>query len=100
MREMHCDFCGEETTSEELMVIPTKVFEIPEINYRNESWAWGACPACAVHYWANEMDELLNRAVANHGEPLRNVLDVIYAAVRIYQNGPMRPWRESDEGGP
>jgi len=99
---MNCDFCGCETTTEELMVIPTKTFEIPELSFRNESWAWGACPDCAVDWFSSDMESLLGRAVDRHpsGEAIRNVLDVVYLAVRLNQTGPMRHWQPSDERKP
>lgn len=99
---MNCDFCGQETNREEIMVVPTKTFVIPEINFRNESWGWGACPGCAAHIFCGEMDSLLDRAVAHHpnGEAVRDVLDVVYAAVKANQNGPLRSWHPMDEGEP
>jgi hypothetical protein len=93
---MNCDFCGAETTKEELLVVPTRPFAIPEISFRNESWGWGACGLCATYIRDLDWDGLLDRAVKNHaqGEQVRLPLELVYFGVRMHQNGPVRGWDE------
>lgn len=91
---MNCDFCGEETTKEEIKALPVDRFEIPSINYWNFSWAWGACPECALFIFDNDWEGLLLRAVEHHpsGEKAALVLAIVYAGLQNHVNGPLRAW--------
>lgn len=94
MNTLDCDFCGGETTKDELMILPVDRFEIPQINYWNFSWGWGACPECALFIFDNDWEGLHLRAVEHHpsGPKVGPVLAIVYAGLREHRNGPLRPW--------
>ena len=99
---MKCDFCGDETAKEDLMVLPVDRFEIPAMNYWNFSWGWGGCPECALLIFDKDWLGLLDRAIANHprGEAIRPVLAYVYLGLSQHANGPLRPWDPAiDESG-
>jgi hypothetical protein len=97
-----CDFCGTPVTKEEVTVIPTGDFIIPELNYGNSSWGWGGCVDCGNLMKEENWPALLDRAVrySTTGEPIRGPLSMIYAGIRANQTGPLRGWDDEIDGKP
>lgn len=97
---LECDFCGKPVRSKnQLTMIPVDRFEIPDINFTNFSWAWGACPECTPILKVGDWQGLLDRAVAHHpsGERVRFPLALVYEGLSKHQNGPLRGWLPEDD---
>lgn len=96
---MNCDFCGNETTKEDLTVLPVDRFNIPPLGYWNFSWGWGACTDCAPFLRESDWLGLLDRATTHHpeGERMRPLLAYVYLGLVQHANGPLRGWSPEDE---
>jgi hypothetical protein len=104
---MICDFCSAED-QRGLWFYPHAHFEIEnvckltgQINQRVvfKAGMWGCCDMCAALFEAKNIEGLLERAIAKHGQRCAEVLEVAYNSLIQNREGPPQ-WSEDIEVKP